>query len=117
MTSTCITAGRALLVGRNRGIRGWLAENLPELSDKYKTLMRYKAMAIRLRQATGTKDPKPTASLLDEKPRHAVVEELLKDFRITFSSLMEELEFRLDPEAVFVERDGGAGERERRSGG
>ena len=38
------------VVGRNGGIRGWIKENLPELSPKYKTLMRYKAMAIRLRQ-------------------------------------------------------------------
>lgn len=65
------------VVGRNGGIRGWLKENLPELSPKYKTLMRYKAMAIRLRQATGTKDPTPTAALLDETPRHTVMEEIL----------------------------------------
>ena len=54
------------VVGRNGGIRGWLAENLPELLGHYKTLMRYKAMAIRLRQVTGTRDPVPTAALLGE---------------------------------------------------
>ena len=47
--------GDGNVVGRNGGIRGWLADNLPELLDHYKTLMRYKAMAIRLRQATGTR--------------------------------------------------------------
>ena len=52
------------VVGRNGGIRGWLAENLPDLLHHYKTLMRYKAMTIRLRQATGTQDPTPTAALL-----------------------------------------------------
>ena len=40
------------IVGRNGGIRGWLKDNLPELFPRYKTLMRYKAMAIHLRQAT-----------------------------------------------------------------
>ena len=100
----CLRIEGGKVVGRNRGIRGWLAEKLPELYDKYKTLMRYKAMAIRLRQVTETKDPKPTETLLRETPRHEAVEELLKDFRISFSSLMEELEFRLDPKAVFEEK-------------
>ena len=84
------------------GICGWLAENLPELSAHYKTLMRYKAMAIRLRQATGTKDPKPTSALLDETPRHKVVDEILEDFRMTFSSLEETLAWHLDAELVFL---------------
>ena len=151
------------VVGRNGGIRGWLRENLPELFPKYKTLMRYKAMAIRLRQATGTKDPTPTSALLgdgigwtdganrtdrtdgthttngqsdagrdDREDRtggsdsanakggkglttanssarggdgtmHEVVRELLKDFRMTFSSLEEGLAQRLDPERVFLD--------------
>ena len=65
------------VAGRNGGIKEWLRENLPELSTKYKTLMRYKAMAMRLRQATGTKDPKPTAALLDEMPRHELVATIL----------------------------------------
>ena len=91
------------VVGRNRGIRGWLAENLPELSAHYKTLMRYKAMAIRLRQATGTEDPKPTAALLDETPPHEVVAEIREDFRTTFSSIEDILAERLDPERVLGE--------------
>ncbi len=53
------------IVRRAGGIRGWLRENLPELSPHYKTLMRYKAMAIRLRQATGLHDPVPTSVLLE----------------------------------------------------
>ena len=136
------------VAGRSGGIRGWLRENLPELFPKYKTLMRYKAMAIRLRQATGTGDPTPTSALLgdgicgadgadgtDETNRtngtgttnerdaaskrdatgangpagsaggtmHEVVRELLKDFRMTFSSLEEGLAQRLDPERVFLD--------------
>ena len=161
--------GAGDVVGRNGGIRGWLRENLPELFPKYKTLMRYKAMAIRLRQATGTKDPTPTSALLGDGiggtgeasraegadrtdktnethstngqsaaggddcadrtgdsdsantrdgkglttangparrgdgTMHEVVRELLKDFRMTFSSLEEGLAQRLDPERVFLD--------------
>ena len=91
------------VVGRNGGIRGWLADNLPELSPKYKTLMRYKAMAIRLRQATATKDPTPTAALLDKSPRHAVVEELLSDPAPVFDRLFKSLEHKLSPETVFLD--------------
>ena len=94
--------GNGNVVGRNGGIRGWLREFLPELSPKYKTLMRYKAMAIKLRQATGTQDPTPTSSLLNE-PRHQVVQELLEDFRTTFSFVEESVKRWVDPRQVFLE--------------
>ncbi len=55
------------IVGRRGGIRGWIRCYLPELASKYKTLMRNKAMAIKLRQATQTKDPMPTAKLLEKE--------------------------------------------------
>ena len=90
------------VIGRNGGIRGWLKENLPELSPKYKTLMRYKALAVRLRQATDTKDPTPTAALLAE-PRHEVVAALLADAEPIFSHLFAELEFRISPDTVFLD--------------
>ena len=90
------------VVGRNGGIRGWLRENLPELSPKYKTLMRYKAMAMRLRQATDTRDPTPTSTLL-KGPRHEVVAEVLADPAPVFSRVFAALERRLSPEAVFLD--------------
>jgi len=89
--------GNGDVVGRNGGIRGWLKENLPELSPKYKTLMRYKALAVRLRQATDTKDPTPTSTLLDN-PRHEVVAALLADAEPVFSHFFAELEFRISPD-------------------
>ena len=91
------------VAGRNGGIKEWLRENLPELSTKYKTLMRYKAMAMRLRQATGTKDPKPTAALLDEMPRHELVETILADETPAFSRVFATLEHTLSPETVFLD--------------
>ena len=54
------------LVGRRGGIRRYLALNVPELSARYKTVMRYKALAKRFRQALGVKDPVPAAMLLPE---------------------------------------------------
>jgi hypothetical protein len=87
------------VVGRNGGIRGWLKENLPDLFPKYKTLMRYKAMAIKLRQATGTKDPVPTQRLL-RKPYHKVVDEILSSEKETFATVIDVLERHLSPQRV-----------------
>ena len=87
------------------GIRGWIRERLPELLPKYKTLMRYKAMAVRLRQATKTFDPVPTDALLAPPPegRHEAVRAILEGPRVTFASIEEELRQRLDPERVFLD--------------
>jgi hypothetical protein len=92
--------GDGRVVGRNHGIRGWIAENIPELLPKYKTLMRYKAMAIKLRQATDTRDPKPTNRLL-RKPYHSVVNEILCDERLTFASIIDILDKHLSPDRIF----------------
>ena len=90
------------VVGRNGGIRGWIRENLPELSPKYKTLMRYKAMAIRLRQATDTRDPVPTSALLEGR-QHEAVKEILSDPAPVFSRVLAVLEHRLSPNTVFLD--------------
>ena len=57
--------GSGNIVGRNGGIRAWIVENVPELSPRYKTIMRHKALAMRARQLTGLEDPQPTSVLLD----------------------------------------------------
>ncbi len=115
------------IIGRQRGIRGWLTACLPELLPHYKRLMQYKAMAIRLRQATNTKDPKPTENLLTETPRHPAVKEILELSADFFSGVMgvlekhlEEAEKRLEAweraqEGVVREQEG-VGEGIRRSG-
>ena len=88
------------VLGRKGGIRGWLKDNQPELLPKYKTLMRYKAMAIKLRQATGTKDPKPTEYLL-RKPMHPVVKEILSQSQVTFSIIIDVIDRHISPERIF----------------
>ena len=90
------------VIGRNGGIRGWLKENIPELSPKYKTLMRYKALALRLRQATNTKDPKPTSKLL-EKPLHNVLATILAEDEPVFSRVYAAVEYMLLPQTVMLD--------------
>lgn len=90
------------VIGRNGGIRGWLKENLPDLWPKYKTLMRYKALAMRLRQATGTKDPKPTSKLL-VKPLHEAVEAILAEKEPIFARVFMAVEHMLSPETVMLD--------------
>ena len=102
------------VVGRNRGIRGWLRDNMPELSPKYKTLMRYKALAVRLRQATETKDPEPTSKLL-KKPYHEAVKTILADEKPIFSHVFAALEYMLAPETVML--DAPKVRKEQRKGG
>ena len=53
------------IVGRAPGIRGWLAENAPELLPHYKTLMSYKRLAERFRLACGLAEPGTAEELLD----------------------------------------------------
>ena len=87
------------IVGRHGGIRQWLRENAPELSERYKTLMRYKALAIRIRQATGTKDPKPTSKLL-VKPHHKAVAKILSDEAPVFARVFAMVEQMLTPAVI-----------------
>ena len=90
------------VVGRNGGIRGWLRLCLPELAPKYKTLMRYKALATRLRQLTQTHDPVPTSRLLEE-PLDEKVAALLGAPSRTFSQLFADVDYQLSPETVFLD--------------
>ncbi len=94
--------GNGRIVKRRGGIRGWLNENLPALVPHYKALMSYKAMAVKLRQATQTNDPKPTVRLL-ENPRPKVVVQILAQPGETFVSILRVLDDYLSPERVFME--------------
>ena len=52
------------IIGRNPGIKGWLFDNLPELSEHYTTVMRFKAAAKKMRQIAGLTDPTPVDVVL-----------------------------------------------------
>ena len=62
------SASEGRIVGRRGGIRRWLAENAPDLSERYKTVMKYKALAKRFRQAVGLSDPVPASAVLPPEP-------------------------------------------------
>lgn len=62
---TVFLKGRLKIVARAPGIRGWIRDNCPELAQRYKTLMRFKALAKNVRQAFDVADPVSTSALLD----------------------------------------------------
>ena len=78
------------ILGRNGGVKAWLREHVPELFEHYKTLMRYKALAKRLRQATGVRDPIPTSAIFDEPsaPLSATRETKKRDYYALESNIM-----------------------------
>ncbi len=98
------------ILGRKGGIRGWLKACVPELALKYKTLMRYKAMAKKLRQATETEDPTPTETLLVAKTPHPVLNEIYmrKSLRRVATGTFAAIEAVLDEHLKPIE-DGGGG--------
>jgi hypothetical protein len=52
------------LVGRRGGIRRYLEREIPELYAHYKTVMKYKALSRKFRQAARVSDPVPASVLL-----------------------------------------------------
>ena len=54
------------IVGRNQGIKGWLHDNAPILYDRYTSVMRYKAMAKKLRQIAEIKDPVSASAIFGQ---------------------------------------------------
>ncbi len=60
-------AAKFRIRGRRTGLRGWIRTNCPELEGHYKTLMRYKSVACKMRQALELPDPVPLSAVLDRK--------------------------------------------------
>ena len=54
------------IVGRNPGLRGWIAMHCPALARRYATLLSYRRMAQDFRRAHGLDDPAPASLLLSE---------------------------------------------------
>ena len=114
------------IVGRRGGVKAWLQVNIPALYVRYTTVMRYKAMAKKLRQVVGLADPVPaeavlaepahdegegkrdygTYEIVDEVPDLAVVRaravwlEVVEGVRGSPTALMERLDALTDPERV-----------------
>ena len=104
------------IVGRRGGVKAWLQENIPALYVRYTTVMRYKAMAKKLRQVVGLADPVPAEAILaevsyrseahTEVPDLAIVRaravwlEVVAGVRGSSTALMERLDALTDPERV-----------------
>ncbi len=111
------------IVGRRGGVKAWLQENIPALYVRYTTVMRYKAMAKKLRQVVGLADPVPAEAVLAEPPleeaareeptrdegevpdlavvrARAVWLEVVAGVRGSPTALMERLDALTDPERV-----------------
>ncbi len=79
------------LVGRRGGIRRYLEREIPELYARYKTVMKYKALSRKFRQATGIADPIPSASLIPEKEEKELCRENENSIRNEFSRKNEDV--------------------------
>ncbi len=67
--NTLLRDENGAIVGRRGGVKAWLQVNIPALYVRYTTVMRYKAMAKKLRQVVGLADPVPAEAVLAEPPR------------------------------------------------
>ena len=79
------------LIGRRGGIRRYLEREIPELYARYKTVMKYKALSRKFRQATGITDPIPAASLLPGKEKKEQCREYENSVRNEFSRKNEDV--------------------------
>ena len=61
------------VVGRQPGLRGWIAFNAPALLPHYKTLMGYKALADKLRVALEIEEPDTLDRALDLNPQQVKI--------------------------------------------
>lgn len=71
-------------MGRRGGVKAWLQVNIPALYVRYTTVMRYKAMAKRLRQVTGLADPVPAAAVLGPPAQGGTAADSVSFFCLVF---------------------------------
>jgi len=93
---------RPRIVARRPGIRGWIAENCPELVPKYKTLMRCKSLATRARQESGAIDPLP----LGAEPSRTPGTSVRVQFRRRGSDLPRRFRFAWEHGALRIDANG-----------
>jgi hypothetical protein len=63
--SSLVRDANGEIVGRNAGVRGWVAENCPELVPHYASLMGYRRLADEFRKVHGLRDPHPATRFLE----------------------------------------------------
>ncbi len=85
-----------VISGRNGGVKRWLQANCAPLYERYSTVMRYKQLSRKFRQALGVVDPTPAMSLLETESAKAIFAEA----GVTCAGLARALDTRLDPSFV-----------------
>lgn len=90
------------VVARKGGILGWLREFVPELVPNYKNIMRYKALATRVRQANDLKEPHSAIETL-AKPRNKVMTDLLDAKEPIFTKFFKEVDRLISPKSIFLD--------------
>ena len=98
------------LVGRRGGIRRHLEREVPELYARYKTVMKYKVLSKKFRQALGVEDPVSASSLLpkDENSMESKGDENSFRREVSRSGGMDGVRSEVEAEIDVVEagRDG-----------
>ncbi len=85
-----------VISGRNGGVKRWLQANCAPLFERYSTVMRYKQLSRKFRQALGIADPTPATAILDTETATTIFTEAGE----TCVGLARALDARLDPSRV-----------------
>ena len=85
-----------VISGRNGGVKRWLQANCAPLFGRYSTVMRYKQLSRKFRQALGAADPAPATALWESEDAKAVFAEA----GATCVGLARALDARLDPSRI-----------------
>ena len=80
------------IVGRNAGVRGWIAERCPALLRHYASLMGYRRLADEFRKVHGLRDPHPATRLLEKDfPAEAFVPAIREAMRASHAAAQRRL--------------------------
>ncbi len=82
-----------VISGRNGGVKRWLQANCAPLFGRYSTVMRYKQLSRKFRQALGVTDPTPAMAALESEGAKTIFAEA----GATCAGLARALDARLDP--------------------
>ncbi len=85
-----------VISGRNGGVKRWLQANCAPLYERYSTVMRYKQLSRKFRQALGVADPTPATDVLKSEDAKAI----LAEAGTSCVGLARALDARLDPSLV-----------------
>ncbi len=80
------------VVARDSGALGWIRCFVPELEEHYKSLMFYKSMAKKLRQATNLADPLPAESVFKQETPHPIISRIFRNSKVTITSILDILD-------------------------